>query len=111
MKSIGTFQSARWGAVHVLTGTYEGPDGPLAVILTDPSGELITKLSVNMYKPSCSADSQDLPKDCFYLKGWSENLEIAREAVASGLFKHRPDIPAARSGYVTADAYQIGPQL
>lgn len=110
MNLIGTFPSARWGTVQVHAATYEGPDGPLAVVLTDTDGQLITKLSVNMYRPSCSADSQDLPKDCFYMKDWSENQEIAAEALKSNLFKHRPDLPISVSGHVWAEVFQIVPQ-
>ena len=47
------------------------------------------------------------PVDCFYVKTWSENEAIASEAMASGLFLHRDDLPEARSGFVSAPVWQI----
>jgi len=107
MKKIGGFNSARWGAVTALRGTYEGPKGPAAVVLTLEDGEPLATLSVNMYRPECSQDSRDLPADCFYVKQWSENEELAAEALASGLFMQRADLPVAESGFVDAPAWQI----
>jgi hypothetical protein len=63
-----------------------------------------------MYKPECSHDSADLPKDCFYVKDWSENERIAEEALASGLFKVREDLPMASSGHVVAEVWQLLPE-
>lgn len=106
LTSIGTFQSKRWGTVNVLRGTY-GKDGPLAIALETSDGEPLAKLSVNMYVPECSHDSTELPPDCFYVKGWAENTELADEAFKSGLFVLRADLPSARSGFVTAPVWQI----
>ena len=107
MKRIGTFRSPRWGQVDVHRATYGKADGPTAVLLTIEGGEPLATLSVNMYRPECSRSSADLPADCFYVKDWSENEAIAAEAIASGLFERRGDLPPARSGYVTAPVWQI----
>lgn len=107
MKHIGNFTSKRWGAVNVLRATYDGPDGPTAVVLRCEDGEPLATLSVNMYRPDCSHDSSDLPADCFYVKRWSENEELSAEALQSGLFVERLDLPSARSGWVDAPVWQI----
>lgn len=107
MKHIGEFRSLRWGRVNVLRATYGAADGPTAILLQLETGEPLATLSVNMYKPQCSRDSQDLPKDCFYVKNWSENDAIAAEALESGLFIERPDMPRAESGYVSAPVWQL----
>lgn len=107
MKAIGNFHSKRWGPVRVLRATYDGPNGPTAVVLQTAEGEPLATLSVNMYRPECSQDSGDLPVDCFYVKHWSENEELAAEALASGLFVQRDDLPVAESGWVKAPAWQI----
>lgn len=106
MKLIGQFKSHAWGLVEVYQATY-GENGPLAIVLQSLNGEPLAKLSVNMYKPQCSADSRDLPENCFYMKDWAENVSLAAAAKASDLFKHRPDLPVALSGHVWADAYEV----
>jgi hypothetical protein len=105
MTIIGTFQSPRWGKVIAHREAY--PGGAAAVLLLCEDGEPLAKLSVNMYRPVCSHDSRDLPPGCFYMKDWAENAEIAVEAVESGLFKARDDLPSAASGFVWADVYEI----
>lgn len=108
MKRIGSFQSARWGHVDVTQATYGGPKGPLAIVLTSPVDPApICTLSVNMYRPECSQDSRDLPADCFYVKQWGGQEEVSQEALASGLFIERPDLPVAESGFVTAPVWQL----
>lgn len=107
MIQIGTFESKRWGKVRVLRGTYGRADGPAAIVLETSDGEPLTKLSVNMYRPECSHDSRALPADCFYVKNYGGNEELAAEALASGLFVQRDDLPAASSGFVSAPAWQI----
>lgn len=107
MKQIGTFQSRRWGPVRVLRTNYNGAHGPLAVVLQCADGEPLATLSVNMYRPECSRDSKDLPADCFYVKRWSENEALSAEALASGLFVERPDLPEAESGWVSAPVWQL----
>ena len=106
MKKLGQFKSAKWVDVGVYSATY-GKSGPLAISLICDDGEPLATLSVNMYTPECSADSSALPKDCFYVKTWSENETLAAEALASGIFKQRDDLPTARSGFVSAPAWQI----
>jgi hypothetical protein len=110
MKQIGTFRSRRWGEVHAFGATYGGPKGPLAVVLQCADGEPLATLSVNMYEPDCSQDSRNLPAGCFYVKQWAENETIAQEALASGLFMERPDLPVAESGWVTAPVWQLKAQ-
>lgn len=107
MQHIGTFQSKRWGKLNVLRGTYERADGPVAIVLQAPDGEPVATLSVNMYLPDCSHDSRALPKDCFYVKTWGGLEDLAAEALASGLFVQREDLPAASSGFVEAPAWQV----
>ena len=107
MNHIGTFRSPRWGIVHVLRGHYGRADGPTAIALTTDNGEPLATLSVNMYRPECSRDSRELPADCFYVKLWGGHEEIAEDALNSGLFKLRDDLPEAHSGYVSAPVWQI----
>lgn len=106
MKPIARFESKRWGPVTVMRGTYESANGPTAIVLSTPDGPLAT-VSVNMYQPECTQDSRRLPKDCFYVKTWSENEELVDELLASGLFKVRDDLPASSSGFVTAPVWQL----
>lgn len=108
MRVIGYFNSFMWGRVTVQTSTYMRADGPLAVLLFDAEGERLTNLSVNMdATDGASHDSRDLPADCFYVKTWEENSLLAFEALASGLFIQRPDLPVALSGFVAAPVWQI----
>lgn len=77
-------------------------DGSLAVELRDAKdGEPVARLSVNM------TSARPLPPDCFYMKDWSENMKIARNAVSSGWFRIRHDLPIAISGHVWADAFEV----
>jgi hypothetical protein len=97
---LGTFRSQEWGTVAVYRTTYA--DGALAVVLeSDDDGEPLAKLSVNL------SDSLDLPLDCFYVKDWSENMQLATEALKSGLFILRAGIPSAHIGSIVADVWQI----
>lgn len=109
MQHLGDFQSARWGSVRVLRGHYDGPKGPTAIVLESDSGEPLATLSVNMYRPDCSRDSADLPADCFYVKTWGGQEALADEALKSGRFVLRADLPVARSGFVSAPVWQIAP--
>jgi hypothetical protein len=104
---IGRFSSAQWGVVIVERGNYVSADGPLAVRLLCENGEPLTALSVNMYRPDCSQDSRDLPPDCFYLKTWGANEDLAAEAFHAGVFVLRPDLPPAFSGFVEAPAAEL----
>lgn len=103
---IGTFQTKDYGQARAFKATYGAPNGPIAVLL-EADGEPLATLSVNMYKPECSQDSRDLPGACFYVKNWSENEQIAKDAANSGLFVLRADLPEARSGFVSAPVWQI----
>lgn len=80
---LGTFKSARWGQVTVYKGEYLHKGGPTAIWLTTgPTHEPLAKLSVNL-----EGLSENLPKAQFFAKTYSENEGIAREALASGLFR------------------------
>lgn len=105
---IGSYGSPRWGLVTAVAASYGDAGGPLAVRLF-ADGERLATLSVNLTRPECSQDSRDLPPDCFYAKTWSENEEVAREALASGLFLQRGDLPLGRSGFVAAPVWQVRP--
>lgn len=107
MKQVGTFKSERWGSVNVLRATYGTEDGPTAVLLRTVEGAPLANLSVNIYTPDWSHDSADLPAGCFYVKQWSGHAELAAEALASGLFAERKDLPSARSDFVVAPVWQI----
>lgn len=107
MRKIGSFRSTRWGEVTVLAGNYGDANGPLALVLELSSGELLTRLTANMTRPDCSHDSRELPPLCFYVKTWFENERIAQEALLSGLFIERADLPRARCGEVEAPAWQV----
>jgi hypothetical protein len=75
-----TFKTRLFGTARVVTGTY-GNGGRLAVDIVDENGESIATLSVNM------AERADLLGEHeFFAKTWSENGEIAEEALASGHF-------------------------
>lgn len=77
-------------------------DGSLAVELRDAKdGEPIARLSAHM------PNARPLPPECFYMKDWSENMKIARDAVQSGWFRIRHDLPIAVSGHVWADAFEV----
>lgn len=104
---IGTFTSKRWGQVHVSRATYGAANGPMAITLSLEGGEPLAKLSVNMYRPECSHDSKDLPPGCFYVKNYGGNERLADEALASGMFKLRRDLPAACSGFVHAPVWEL----
>lgn len=107
MEHVGTFNSPRWGVVNVMRGHYGNADGPIAIALATAEGEPLATLSVNMYRPDCSRDSRELPAGCFYVKQWGENDEIANDAIQSGLFRERDDLPEAHSGYVSAPVWQL----
>ncbi|WP_422096860.1 hypothetical protein [Variovorax sp.] len=107
MKTVGTFESARWGSVTILRGHYGRANGPTAIQLVAEDGEPLATLSVNMYRPDCSHDSSRLPADCFYVKTWGGNEELAEEAMRSGHFVLRADLGLAHSGHVSAPAWQV----
>lgn len=99
MREVGTFDSPRWGRVTVKQGEYY--NAALAIVLETRVEKLAT-LSVNL-----PGKSELLPRQYFYVKAWSENAEIAEEALASGLFKVRSDIPVGKFGFVTCEVWEL----
>lgn len=103
MTKFGQFQTRNFGLVDVYLGHYVSEDGPLAVqLVSSETAEPIARLSVNM-----PGASEKLPRNCFYMKDWAENGEISIDAELSGLFRLRPDLPPAVSGWVAANAYEV----
>ena len=76
-----SFTTRLCGTANVITNTYQR-GGKLSVELAAESGEEIATLSVNM--PECSHLLDDGE---FFAKTWSENEEIAEDALASGIFR------------------------
>ena len=76
-----SFYTRLCGTANVITNTYQR-GGKLSVELAAESGEEIATLSVNM--PECS---HLLGNGEFFAKTWSENEEIAEDALASGIFR------------------------
>ena len=74
------FQSRMFGRVKLLRDSYT--NGGLAIVLVAEQNEddVITTLSVNL-----PDHTHRLQLDEFFPKTWSENAEIAREALASGV--------------------------
>lgn len=98
---VGKMKTRSWGQVTVTQERYLGPEGPRAIILSLEDGEPLAKLSVNV------PESALLPDDCFYVKTWGENEELAKDAADSGLFIERMDLPRAVCGYASAKVWQI----
>lgn len=89
-----------FGLANIVVAEYVN-NHALAVRLVAEDGEPIATLSSNMKL------SGDLPPDCFFLKDWAENVDIACDALRSGWFKIRRDLPTAISGLVWADAVEL----
>lgn len=93
------FKSKDWGEVTVEEVKYldENP----AFVLYDKNGEELVVLSVNLPQ-----EKDRLGPGEFFVKTWSENADLAREALASGLFidtgKRVP------TGYVEAHIWKKG---
>lgn len=100
METIGTFPTPEWGLVTAKRSRYA--EGGTAVLLFTADGEPLATLSTNLGAPS-----RALPPECFYLKDWSENAELAERALTSPLFKYRFDLPEIRSGFIFAFACEI----
>lgn len=104
---LRTFNSREFGLVRIETKTYAG-NGALAIELwehpgdTEPWDAPICKLSVNIPERV-----KDLPPNCFFLKDWSENAEIALAAKRSGWFRRREDVRPAECGWITAEAWEL----
>ena len=75
------FSTRRFGTATVVRSTY-AEDGELAVTLFNDDGEELAVLSVNL-----PASSHLLGENEFFAKTWSENEEIAEDALASGIFR------------------------
>lgn len=75
-----TFKTRLFGTAHIVTGTYQNGER-LAVEIVDAHGESIATLSVNMPEHAHLLGEHE-----FFAKTWSENGEIAEEALASGHF-------------------------
>lgn len=76
-----SFLTRSFGRAEVKTGRYQS-NGALAVELVDENGESIAMLSANFPE-----SAHLLGKNEFFAKTWSENEEIAEDALASGIFK------------------------
>ena len=76
-----SFSTRHFGTATVITHSYQNGN-QLAVELIDERGEPITVLSVNI--PECA---HLLHEKEFFVKTWSENEELAKDALASGLFQ------------------------
>lgn len=76
-----SFTTRHFGTVYVATDLYHH-GGKLAVELVDENSELIATLSVNLPESSRLLGAGE-----FFAKTWSENEEIAEEALASGIFR------------------------
>jgi len=76
-----SFLTRHFGTATVITSGYQN-GGRLAVELVDEHGESIAMLSVNIPE-----SSHMLGENEFYAKTWSENEEIAEDALASGIFR------------------------
>lgn len=100
MDLIGTFSTQDWGTVTAKRSRYA--EGGTAVLLFTADGEPLGALSTNFWMIS-----RILPSKCFYLKDWSENAQLAVDALASPLFRLRKDLPWADNGSIRAMACEI----
>lgn len=72
------FETKKYGKVYVSLGLYS-QGGNKAITLMSPGGMVVAKLTVNM--PEFKLQPGE-----FFVKAWSENEQIAADALASGLF-------------------------
>lgn len=92
------FKTSSFGVARVKTTQYT--NGNLAILLEDEFGSPITKLSVNL------PDSAYLLNDNqFFAKTYSENEELAKDALASGFFKQTNTI--VKNGWVSCPIWEI----
>lgn len=101
-KNPKTINLSRWGECKFNIISYA--KGGTAVIITALDGEHICTLSVWV------EGSENLPNNVCYIKDWSENQQIAEEAIEKGLINLRDDFPIVPSGYVNIFAYEIAPE-
>jgi hypothetical protein len=90
--------------VDLIRHQYVG--GALSVVAYVVEGGVRTEryatLSVNIV-----GRSEHLPRETFFAKDWSENTQLAKDALASGLFEIVEAIAPAATGYVNAKAWRI----
>jgi hypothetical protein len=80
--------------VDVKTNKYQ--NGGLAVQLFDSeTHETFATISVNL------PESQDIPKDAFYVKHWSENEPIIAQLIQQNIIELAKDCEPASSGFVS----------
>lgn len=92
------FETSSFGTAHIKTASY--PDGNFAVFLVDDSGAPLTKLSVNIPESAHLLDENQ-----FFAKTYSENEEIAQEALQSGFFVQTNTV--VKNGWVTCPIWKI----
>jgi DNA-binding MurR/RpiR family transcriptional regulator len=92
------FKTTSYGVAKVNKTTYA--DGNLAVALTDSNGSPLAKLSINLPDYAYL-----LGENQFFAKTYSENTEIAQDALASGLF--RQFNTTVQNGWVECPVWEI----
>lgn len=92
------FKSARYRTIYVKRRQYES--GRMALQLMMPDGQLAAVLTVNIPE----MDKMLKPGE-FFVKAWSENETIAKEALASGLFVDTGK--RVESGFVEAQIWRF----
>lgn len=99
---IGFFNSARWGRVEVRRSSYAF--GGLAVRLVGVDGSPIATLSTRLLGLAPRP-----PR--FWAKTWSENEEIAREALAASPRLFVDTGERQQTGFVEAELWEIAPEV
>jgi hypothetical protein len=92
------FKTSSFGVARVKTSQYS--DGNLAILLEDEFGSPLSKLSVNM-----PDSAYLLSENQFFAKTYSENEELAQDALASGLFRQTNTI--VKNGWVSCPVWEI----
>jgi hypothetical protein len=92
-----TFETTSFGQARVSIGYYADNDA-IAVELLDESGESLAMLSVNLPE-----EQHLLGEKEFSAKTYSENEELARDALRSGLFLDT----GRRAGFIQAPIWKI----
>jgi hypothetical protein len=92
------FKSSLFGLVQLVKSYYRG--GRMALRVTDMEGLPLAILTVNIPQAE-----HLLKKNEFFVKTWSENAEIAADALKSGLFKNTGSV--VEVGNVTAQIWRF----
>lgn len=92
------FESEKYKKIYVEKRQYEG--GRLALQLMTPVGTLAAILTVNIPE-----EDKRLKPGEFFVKAWSENETIAKEALASGLFEDTGR--RVKTGWVEAQIWRF----